>query len=173
MDTKLARVVVIDGKWQRLVWKHWLRMAAIPEGSWSRCDWRARCGRRWGSCKSYQESTERSLKFMSFMFVFFNMRHDWESGYCYVMHGKPECTIVGLWFFQRKLHGILWRWILVLRCVVVELQLTGTRFWRCCRSWSTCSEARCCRWSVSWPFLGVEGGQCQGVGFRLRDTYRH
>ena len=34
-------------------WQHSLRMAAIPKGSWSRCDWRARCCRRWGSCKRY------------------------------------------------------------------------------------------------------------------------
>ena len=168
IDTKSARVVVNDGKWQRLVWQHWLRMAAIPEGSWSRCDWKARCGRRWGSCKSYQESTKEFM----FFFSASDMIENWEVATTMSCMGSQKVLLL-VCDVQWKLHGILWNGILVRWCVVVELQLTGTRFWRCCRTGSTSSGASCCRWSVSWPLLDIEGEQCQGVGFRFRDTYRH
>ena len=90
-----------DYGWNMLKsWQHWLRMAAISEGSWSSCDWRARCGRRWGSYTSYQESTEE------FMFVFFSMGYDWEVVlWC---TGSQKVLLLD-WDFQRKLHGILWR----------------------------------------------------------------
>ena len=112
IDTKSARVVVNDGKWQRLVWQHWLRMAAIPEGSWSRCDWKARCGRRWGSCKSYQESTKEFM----FLFSASDMIENWEVATTMSCMGSQKVLLL-VCHVQWKLHGILWNGILVRWCV--------------------------------------------------------
>ena len=81
-------------------WKHWLRMAAIPEGSWSRFLANATC---WGSCKSYQESTEE------FMFFYLS----W--GMIEKLHcDESEAIRCSLeWDFQQKLHGIPWTWIII------------------------------------------------------------
>ena len=75
--TSVRSVTMHAVAWNMLKpWQHYLRMAAIPEGSWSRCDWRARCCPRWGSCKSLQElSRVHGRVLCSF---FFMMGHDWE-----------------------------------------------------------------------------------------------
>ena len=84
--TSVRSVTMHAVAWNMLKpWQHYLRMAAIPEGSGSRCDWRARCCPRWGSCKSLQELSR--------------------------VHGRVLCSFFSWWGMIEKLYcDILIQW---------------------------------------------------------------
>ena len=147
----------IAAAWKH-VWSHdsnYLRMAAIPEGSWSRCDWSARCCRRLRqlqeSCKSYQESTEE-----------FYYDGAWLRS-CFVMNLKQHGALSGMGFSAETpmvscKDGLIYSCVCWWNChcstsrtwTLEQLAPSpGTHFWSRCRSWSTSRGASCCRWIVS------------------------
>ncbi len=76
------------------------------------------------------------------------------------------CCSVSL---ETCLSKILWSRVLGQHSAFDERASLAGPYWRHCRSWSTSSGASCCRWNVSWQFLGRGGRQSQG--FRLRDHF--